>query len=251
MDATLRFLNTQTFGVLGSSGDFGSFVVERIREGFPEAQIRTFDSAGGSNSTEQEVVSSNIVIPAVPPMALEETIARLAPKMKSRSTIVEVTSVKMHPQSVMRRLVPSHVQYVLTHPLFGRQSFVDNGNNMAGLELAWCGGSMSLHTGAMLHGLFTKLGLRVVRMTAEEHDRGPSIEQLITMYQGLVMKEAGFELNKHQLHTRSAQHFFRAMYIVRNDEALFRQIAKLNPFWPEEKKRLEAAYHRIFEENGH
>ena len=206
-----------SFGILGR-GDFGLFVHERIEEHLPDATVRSYDPHKPSKHTEDEVADCDVVILAVPPLQMERAVRSIAPRMRQGALLVDVCSVKMHTADIMRKHVPDKVYYLLIHPLFGRQGFADNGESLEGLDLVYCGGTLPLALASTIVSTFTNLGLRVGSMTPEEHDRGPSIEQLATMYQGLVMRKAGLELNSFNLHTRSALHYFRGMDLVKNDE---------------------------------
>lgn len=235
-----------SFGVLGGSGDFGSFLAERLKASVPGVVVRSFDAFKPSSHTEAEVLDCDIVIPAVPPLEMRKVIPSIVSKMRKGSTLWDVCSVKVHIEHLLSTCITPEtgISYFLTHPLFGRQSFVDNGNSLEGLEFAVCGNSMPQEVYLTIMSLLRESGLKVVEMTSAEHDMGPGIEQLVVQYQGILHRRAGFELNGHRVHTRSAKHYYRAMDIVKNDGPLFEQIARLNPFWPAAKRKLLAAYRK-------
>jgi prephenate dehydrogenase len=239
-------LGLKSVGILGR-GKFGTFMEERLKEALGGASIRSFDPKERSPHTESDVVTSDAVILAIPPLTMESEIPRVARNMRRGSVLVDVCSVKIHTAHLMDTFVPDGVHYLLTHPLFGPQSFEDNGRSLKDLEMTVCGGQLPKALYETIQMFFKSLGLRVERMTPEEHDRGPSIEQLIVQFQGLLHHRAGFMLNGHQIHTRSAKYYYQAMNIVRDDEALFHQIAELNPFWPEAKAKLLAEYRKEIE----
>ena len=235
-----------SFGIYGSEGDFGSFLRERLQESLPGVVVRSFDVHKASSHTEAEVMDCGIVVPTVPPFEMQHVIPRVVSQMRRGSTLWDVCSVKMHLAQLLGGCIlpDMGISYLLTHPLFGRQSFVDNGNSLKDLEFAVCGHQMPEQTYSTVISMLHATGLKIVEMTPEEHDSGPGVEQLIVQFQGIRHHRAGFELNGHNTHTRSAKHYYRAMQIVKNDGPLFEQIAKLNPFWPEAKRRLLAEYRK-------
>lgn len=245
MDFT-SLLELNSIGILGR-GAFGTFLEERLKEALRGASVRSFDPKVSSPHTEDDVIRCDAVILAVPPLSMESMIPSVAARMKPGSVLVDVCSVKIHTARLMNQFVRNSVGYLLTHPLFGPQSFEDNGRSLKDLEMVVCGGRLPQALYETVVMFFKSLGLRVEQMTPQEHDRGPSIEQLVVQYQGLLHHRAGFQLNGHNIHTRSAKHYYAAMDIVKSDGPLFEQIAQLNPFWPEEKARLLAEYRKEIE----
>jgi len=240
-------MNITSIGIIGK-GDFGTFIEERARAEFPWVQIRSCDRYKPSQFTFKEVIECDVVIPAVPPEAYVSMMRTILPLMSKQAVLVDICTAKVVTVEFLRAHAQGHT-FMATHPLFGRQSFIDNGNSVTGLQIALCEHNAGPHVAQMLW-ILKRLRLKVVQMSAYEHDSGPGIEQLSVQYYGLVNRRTGLVRNEFGFHTRSALHFLRAMEIVENDEALFEQVAKLNPYWPAAKRRIQESFLQVLSKNG-
>lgn len=244
-------MNVTRIGIIGR-GAFGTFLKERI-ETFPGLQVVSWDKhKPESGEPLQLVLNSDVVIFAVPPKDYVQTLEELVPQIGEGSILVDVCTVKMVTVEALKRLAKDRT-YIATHPMFGPQSFIDRGNTLKDLQLVICESTFSVEMLAVVISfLRDRVGLDVVTMTAEEHDKVQAKEQLLTQHIGCVMGLTGFELNEHKIHTVSAKYFYHAMGIVGNDRELFKQAAALNPFWPKVlgQFKLAMAQHDLEMLNG-
>lgn len=241
-------MKVESIGILGK-GDFGAFLEERIHEAAPRTRVLTWDKYKPNENSFEEVVGCQVIILAVPPLAFEESLLAALPHLKRRQTIVDICTVKMHTVSLLNKYAAG-VRYFAAHPLFGRQSFIDNGNSMRGLDLVVCASTLTKWEKIFIIDFLKRLKLNVVEMSAQEHDSGPGVEQLVAQFDGIIMRKAGFVRNAFKVHTRSANHLYTAMELTANDEALFEQVAQLNPYWPETKSRYASAVRHVLMHNG-
>ena len=70
----------------------------------------------------ENVALCDVIVLAVPVSCFEEILTLIAPICRPGSTVVDVGSVKMQPALAMEQILPSHVNVVATHPLFGPES---------------------------------------------------------------------------------------------------------------------------------
>ncbi|MGY3413004.1 prephenate dehydrogenase/arogenate dehydrogenase family protein (plasmid) [Bradyrhizobium sp. 155] len=134
----------------------------------------------------------------------------------------------MRPIEVMRAELPSFVEIVGTHPLFGPGSAR---NGIAGLKIALCPvrGRSVLKIGAFLRCM---LGLTVHIVSREEHDREAAIVQGITHLVAKVLVR--MEPLPRRLTTASFDHLIQATEMVRHDApSVFLAIERENPTPPE------------------
>ncbi|MCQ4160563.1 prephenate dehydrogenase/arogenate dehydrogenase family protein [Roseomonas sp. GC11] len=222
-------------GLIGL-GAFGAFCrphLERI------GTVHGHDPAQPGSAPLAEAASQPVVILAVPVARLAEAARAIAPHLRPGALVVEVCSIKTHPLAVLRDLLPAHVELLGTHPLFGPQSGRDG---IAGLRLVACpgGGAQARLALRMLR----RLGLQVVAMTAEEHDRQMAWVQGLTHLVARLV--AGLEMPALPHTTPSFDLLMRATAQVSQDsEALFRTITEDNPFVAGVKAQLLAGAERL------
>lgn len=229
-----------SIGVIGT-GEFGVFLIERIRALSRSFPLYAWDKHAKSTYSLEKAAGCDAVVFAVPPKAYKEAMREIIPLMRKDAVIVDICTVKMHTVELLRELAGGR-PYIATHPMFGPQSFIDQSGSLQGLQVVVC--ESTLPDGwydALERFLVEKLQLDVVRMTPEEHDEIQAEEQLLTQRFGAVIRRAGFKLNRHNVHTVSARHFYRAMEIVGNNTKLFVQASALNPYWPKVLARYELA----------
>jgi len=229
-----------TIGIIGGAGQFGSFVAAQIRDFDPKITVRSYDTGRETDWRCEEVITSDIVIFTVPPNDYENSLRELVPRMPRRSIIVDVCTVKVRTLRVLQEVADGR-PYVSCHPMFGPQSFFDNGNTLKGLQLVLCEATLAPSAREAMMRLFHKLELRVVEMTADAHDDMEAIVQLLPQHVGCVVNRAGFSIAQIGVRTKAGEHFFRAMEIMAGDRELFRQASAMNPYWPKVLAQYELA----------
>ena len=244
----MDFKIPKTFGIVGSGGNFGSFVEKHVRSEAPFIkEVRGYDKYKPCTHTLKQVAESDIVMLAPALDHLEESLPEVLAEVSPTSVLVEVGTNKAEPKRLIEQLAPDQL-VIWLHPLFGEQSFIDNGCSFKGLQLAVCGQQNVGHRvfAAACRFLRNVVGLDLVEMDPDEHDRDVvANEQFITQYTGLVTREAGFSLNEKNAHTLSARHYFRAMGIVSGDENLFWAVYDKNPHCVAAAERFEQAVMRL------
>jgi len=236
-----------SIGIVGK-GAFGSFVEDRIRESLPRAEVRTFDKYKSSSYSLVQVAQCDIVILAVSIENYATAMQELMQCIRTDAIFVDICTVKLMPIRVANELAPQQPR-IHMHPLFGRQSWEDHDKSLKGLQLVIC---ETHHVPECAYRsvrrFLARLGLDIKEMTADEHDRDVvANEQFLTHYGGRLIEDAEFGLNGNNVHTLSAQHFFRSMNIVRGHEALFWAVYDVNPYCAEAAERFEQAVFRMRE----
>ncbi len=223
--------STPTVGLIGF-GAFGKLIAAHLHPHFPLTiydPIQPQISASLRNRVHVGDVAAaarcDIVILAVPVSELARSIRSVRPHLRPGSIVVDVGSVKVKPAKVMAAELPSFVDIVGTHPLFGPQSARDG---IRGRKIAICPvrGNAASRIAAFLR---RALGLRVFITTPEEHDREAAIAQGVTHLIAKVLVR--MEPLPKRLTTASFDLLVRATEMVRYDAAsVFLAIEQDNPY---------------------
>lgn len=172
-----------------------------------------------------QAAAQDIVILAVPLPRLRAVARAIAPHLPRGGLVIDVCSVKTKPLAILAEELPSHVEIVGTHPLFGPQSGRDG---IAGLHIALCparGRSAPL----LERFLRRRLKLAVTRMSAEQHDRQMAYVQGLTHLIARIV--VAMDLPPLHPVTTTFSHLDRMVAMVRHDsDELFRTIVADNPF---------------------
>lgn len=172
----------------------------------------------------EEVAAREIVIFAVPVVAMKAVFRAAAPHLAAGALAIDVGSVKMLPARWMTEILPCHVDLVATHPLFGPQSAK---TGLEGLRLVVCPIRGERHERVVEFG--RALGLTVTITTPEEHDREMAYVQALTHLIGRSLVNLG--IPDEHLKTASYQHLLELCALIGADTfELFTAIQTQNPF---------------------
>lgn len=220
----------KSVGLIGF-GQFGQLAAQVLTSHF-DVQVAdpapttaaTAGDIGVSVGSLAEVASREIVIFAVPVIAMEAVFRAAAPLLQPGALVIDVGSVKMLPVRWMIEILPPHVDLVATHPLFGPQSAR---TGLEGLRLVVCPIRGDRHDKVVAFG--RSLGLTVTVTTPEEHDREMAYVQALTHLIGRSLVNLG--IPDEQLKTASYQHLLELCSLIGADTfELFTAIQTQNPF---------------------
>lgn len=222
---------TPQIGLIGL-GAFGAFCRPHLERLGP---VLGHDPAQPGSASLAEAARQPVVVLAVPVARLAEAARAIAPHLQPGALVIEVCSIKTHPLAVLRGILPDGVELLGTHPLFGPQSGRDG---IAGLRMVLCPDRPSPRT-RLAARLLRRLGLAVVSMTPEEHDRQMAWVQGLTHLVARLVHSLDMPALPHT--TASFDHLLQATAMVSQDsEALFRTITDDNPYVAEVKAQLLA-----------
>lgn len=228
-----------TLGVIGYGG-FGSYIADKLGHllAIRSHDIRWPDAGPPQHAASLKAVCNcDLIVPAVPIGALEQTceaITRHADDI-TRPLIVDVCSVKLEPEAILKRSLPDGARYVLTHPLFGPKSAPIT---VRGRSIALCGGSISDAEQQRVRAFFERrLGLRVVHVSPDEHDRSMARVQGLTHFIAQAFK--AMTLDDTPLATEAYRQLLSLQDVLSLDSwALFETIVAHNPYATGEIDRL-------------
>lgn len=235
----------KTIGIVGY-GSFGQFVHMLARMYCPDVVVKVWSRKQLPDTrtffTFEEVCACDVLIMTVSIAAFEEVLMRAMVHVGPETIVVDVATVKMHPIALLQKYAGGKT-YIATHPMFGPYSFAKRGNVLDGLRLV-----ISDHTlnDDMLQSsitLFKRLGLNVLFMDANAHDRMLAETLFLTHYIGQTVARAGFV--RTDIDTVSFGYLMDAVESVQNDTTLFEEVYRFNPYCKETVGRFEDAQQAV------
>lgn len=230
MNTTIKQQNP-SLGIVGF-GAFGQLAARHLAPHFeisacdPSPDVaRIANQLGVRLSSLHTVAQANVVLIAAPVSSFEQVVSEIAVACKPGALIVDVGSVKVAPAEIMQRLLPSHVDIVATHPLFGPQSAA---TGIAGLNIAVCPVQGNRHT-RLAAFLRKTQGLNIITTTPEDHDREAAVVQGLTHLIAKVLLRMGPLPTR--MTTKSFDLLAQAISMVQHDAPeVFEAIEKTNPY---------------------
>ncbi len=241
----------RSIGIVGL-GSFGRFLVRNLSSGFDlvvsdRRDLSAQASVLGARWADVEACGGcDIVIPAVPVQNLEELVVDLAPHLAPDTLVVDVASVKVKPLRILEQHLPSHVEYLGAHPMFGPQS---GAHGIRGLKVVLCRPERTVsdeRVKAVRAFLESDLELQVLEMSAEQHDSEMAYIQGLTHWMAKALRE--IHVPDQALGTVAYRHMMKIEEILRDDsDDLFMTIARENPFAAAARRQLKERLQAIEE----
>ena len=216
-------------GVYGL-GRFGTYWAEHLARRFDVAAFSRNPGRPHPESVRRvdrdELLRSDVLVLCVAISALEDVLAEIAPVLAPGTLVMDTCSVKVHPARAMLRILPDHVNILATHPMFGPDSGRDG---LLGLPLVFAPLRMDKNSIDLWRGEFQAMGLDVVEMTPEDHDREAARTQGITHFVGRVLGE--LNLRPSPVATAGYRHLLDIVSQTCNDPwQLFVDLQRCNPY---------------------
>jgi prephenate dehydrogenase len=192
-----------------------------------------------------ELYQAEAVFYAVSISSFEEVIREHKRHFREGQVLLETLSVKLHPKKVFDRyLKGTQVEAILTHPMFGPDSLKVQG--LAGQPLVMDRYRAGRKKYAFWKQYFSAKGLRVVEMTAAEHDRLAARSQGVTHFIGRLLAEFGFASTP--IDTLGAKKLQEVMEQTNRDTwELFLDLQRYNPYTKKMRLDLGRACRRLFD----
>lgn len=210
------FSTPLTITILGF-GAFGQLVATLLA---PHAHVSVFERSDRARQAASELgfsivedisdIHADIVVLAVPVQVFEQCLLEISPHLRKGQLIIDVCSIKEEPARLMHLHLPSHVEILASHPMFGPQSAKEG---TAGSKIVFCPirGTRWRHLADFLR---QRLGFDIIVTTPEEHDRQAARSQGLTH----LLARAFATLGEHpKICTRSFELMSEAMALVTND----------------------------------
>ena len=198
----------------------------------------------------EELCKLPVIFICVPMRTVPEMINRIAPLLAPGTLIVDTCSVKVEPVRWMLELLPPSVDILATHPMFGPESAKEG---LTGLPIMMHPVRMKAEHYAEWTHFFSSLGIMVVEMTCEEHDRHAAMSQALTHMVGRTLSLMGIE------ETPIGTLWYRKLLAIcrqveKDSPELFLDMQTLNPYAPKMREDFENSWRMVcasLTETGH
>lgn len=194
--------------------------------------------------SEDECLSQSIIYLCVAISSFEDVIKMIAPKIKKGSTIIDTCSVKIHPATLMKKILPKDVNYIASHPMFGPDS---GKKGVQGLPMVIyplnCPSSLYKEIFDNLSGW----NLNLIEMSPDAHDREAAWSQGITHFVGRVLDELA--LQPTELATTGYNRLMSIVEQTCNDPLqLFYDLQRYNPYAKQMRMGLKGSLDYVMHE---
>lgn len=221
-------MSTGNIGLLGF-GRFGQLVYRHL----PAGRVAgVFDQdpaklAGLSDAaTLEQVLTAKYIILATPISAIDAVCKQISPVLRTGQVIVDTCSVKQYPVDCMSSRLPSGIQILGTHPLFGPDS---GKNGIGGMKIAVCPVRIDAANYSNIRNYLHGLGLEIIETTPRQHDRRLARTQAVFHLISQALKE--LDWREQRLSTPGPAAFYRLAETVQNDTAeLFLDMERRNVY---------------------
>jgi prephenate dehydrogenase len=191
--------------ILGGTGETGSWFARYFKnKGF---DVTVWGPSGKRDVAEKlgvrycqdmmkEVEESDVVLLSVPIEKTVEVIRQVAPRMRSGSLLMDLTSLKSEPVKAMRTYAPKGVEVLGTHPMFGPTMPSPRGQTIIFTPVPRKGERWH----PLMRALFESDGARIELLSPEEHDEIMAVVQALTHFAfigiGATLKALDFDVER-------------------------------------------------------
>ena len=189
----------------------------------------------------EELCKLPVIFLCVPMRTVPEILEKIAPLLAPGTLVVDTCSVKVEPVRWMQEILPPSVSILATHPMFGPESAKEG---LDGLPLMMHPVRMDQAQYDEWAHFFSSLGIVVVEMTPEEHDRQAALSQGLTHMIGRTLSLMGIE------ETPIGTLWYRKLLAIcrqveKDSPELFLDMQTLNPYASEMRKDFETAWRKV------
>ena len=214
-------------------GRFGQFIAKTLAKDFEliildsNTDLKEKATKLGAHWGEVEELSScQTIVLATPISTFPKIIDWIKPHLNKEALVVDVCSVKEWPLALMKEGLPSTINILGTHPMFGPDSVKENFKNH---KVVLCPERISEERLEKVTGYLEGLGLTLLTKTAKEHDEEISRSLILTHFIGRTLIHFGAE--KLDIETKGYQSLLTILKHVGNDSPqLFQDMNRYNPY---------------------
>ena len=223
-------------------GRFGKVLYKLLKDDFDIILYDKKPIKSGVKNLKQ-VYESNVVFYAIPIEDFEGIITSHKKYFRSEHLLIDVLSVKMHPKKVFEKyLAGTGAKALLTHPMFGPDSVKDSFKNLPLIIDKFTTDKIRYN---FWKNYFKKKGLKIIEMSAEQHDKFAAKSQGLTHFIGRLLDDYGFKPTT--IDSLGAKTLLKVKDQTCNDTwQLFTNLQHFNPYTKQMRIRLGAAYDRLF-----
>tara|TARA_B110000438_G_scaffold175240_1_gene167490 strand:+ start:628 stop:1344 length:717 start_codon:yes stop_codon:yes gene_type:complete len=227
-------------------GRFGTMLHQLLIKGF-EVDVFDIDPINQSDInfvSLEDVLKNDTIFVAVPIRDFEGLMDSLSGKISGKKTIIDVCSVKVHPKQAMLDHLPSEVDIIATHPLFGPDSLQERGSVMMMEKVR------DIHDRyEFWKAYFESQNIMIEEISSEEHDMMAARSQGLTHLVGRVIDDFGTQQTS--IDTVGYKALHKLVSQTCNDSwELFEDIQKYNPYTQKMIVELNESFKKIVDSLG-
>ena len=227
-------------GIIGF-GRFGKILADVLSENF---ELSIYDENESShkykNVSLNEIANCEVIFLAVPIRNFKALLQKIKDIKLHNTTIVDVCSVKIYPVQLMKASLPSNVDIIATHPMFGPDSY----GPFPELKMVMHPVRDNFARFEVLKSTFESKSITVVEMTPQEHDKNAAFSQGITHFVGRVLNEVGISSTK--INTLGFNELLGVIEQTCNDSwDLFKDLQNYNPYTENMINELEKSIQSV------
>ncbi len=240
-----------TIGIIGF-GRFGKTLYKLLHDDFIvkifDTDKHAFDGFKKRQNTIiaknlAELYTSDVIFFAVPIHLFESIIATHKHYFEPRHLLVDVLSVKIHPEKIfMRHLHGLRTRILLTHPMFGPDS---SASGFAGLPIIMNKGTSTQTEYAWWKQYFKQRKLTVIELSPRMHDKLAANSQGMTHFIGRLLNT--LHLKKSPIDSLGTKKLHEIIAQTCNDTLeLFHDLQHYNPYTARMRAKLGTAYETLY-----
>ncbi len=222
-------------------GQFWKFIHDTASEYFPDLEVLISSRSHTDTLPLEKVCKADIVFPCGPINYMAEQLHKIIPLMWKNSLLWEITTVKVMPEKILSK--SKNLKYICSHPMFGPESYKKNNNNLRWCTLAWCSDSLSQEDRKLMLSFLETYKLRIVHMSADQHDKNLAETLFLTHYISQIVYQAWFD--RSAIDTLSFWYLMDAVESVKDNKDLFVDVWKNNPYCKQVVERFSKTNQNI------
>lgn len=176
-------------GVFGN-GSFGSFIGEVFTKGLSDILLYNYEAKAHTEAALDSVLKCDVVVLAVPFNAYPALLKAISSRLNKDTVVMDVCSVKVKPKNDLKKYLPNHKNFLITHPLFGPQSVKNFNIKGQTLIVTDVIGNQSKD---FLNFIETSLQPKIVAISADEHDRVMAQVHALTFFVAKGLGDLGLQ----------------------------------------------------------
>jgi prephenate dehydrogenase len=225
-------MKIKTIGIFGY-GKFGRLLKTMFESLQADYEIRFYSRSNKVDNANffswEDTCKADILIPSVPISHFEDYIERIAKTIgSSQKILMDVCSIKVYPQAVMKKHLHSNTDIICTHPNFGPESYRLNGSSLDNLNLIYHFERVSDETKIWFQNLLLEWKVNAHELEPEKHDREIGVPHFVSMLLGQVITGTG--VARTELGAASTQRMFDMLEGVGKDLGILHDMYKFNPY---------------------
>lgn len=241
-----KTLPPTTFGIIGY-GRFGRLLFSTLKKHWPSSTLYIVSKNHPPDNRRffplSKMSEADFIFPCVPIRSLRDLFTELSPHLTHANTLVEISTVKVLPTQWMLSAFGQKTNLISSHPMFGPQS-TQNGTTYRNLNMMIHNLSTPPKTYQLYKNFWSHLGVSLVEITPEEHDRHAAYSINFNHLIGRLARAIG--ITPTPIDTLGFRAMYKSMYYsVNNSFELFSDMQTYNPYAQEMFQHLKTSLHSL------